>query len=201
MNCRPRLRQPGVDPHLARVDGRSAHLHEGDCPRYGRAPNPYCGSGGSPVAAAELVSSASAEPVTTEISAIQAIASALNGGPGAGAGRRHAHPAPPDLVHGGATVSDKFRSELIKLTIFFVVAVLITFSVFATLLDLKSIGFGPINVGQTQISYHAEFDNATGLEAGDTVRIAGVEVGKVNGVGLTNDNQAKVSFTARPTST
>jgi phospholipid/cholesterol/gamma-HCH transport system substrate-binding protein len=83
-------------------------------------------------------------------------------------------------------VSNRFRSELIKLVIFVVVAVLITLSVVATLLDLK--------IGQSSNGFHAVFTNASGLESGDTVRIAGVEVGKVNGVGLVGD-KAKVDFT------
>lgn len=84
-------------------------------------------------------------------------------------------------------VNPKLRSDLIKLTVFFVVAATITVSVVATLLDLK--------LGQPQTSYHALFSNASDLESGDTVRIAGVEVGKVTGVGLTADNYARVSFT------
>jgi phospholipid/cholesterol/gamma-HCH transport system substrate-binding protein len=83
-------------------------------------------------------------------------------------------------------VKKKFRSELIKLIVFLAVAVLITTSVVATLLDLK--------LGQPQTGLHAIFVNASGLEAGDTVRIAGVEVGKVNGVSL-KGYQAKVDFT------
>lgn len=84
-------------------------------------------------------------------------------------------------------VNRKLRSDLIKLIIFLVVSVTITVSVVATLLDLK--------LGQAQSSYHAIFANASDLEAGDVVRIAGVEVGKVNGVSVTADNQAKVDFT------
>lgn len=79
------------------------------------------------------------------------------------------------------------RSNLIKLAIFFVAAVVITLSVIATLLDLR--------LGQPETAYQAMFTNASGLESGDTVRIAGVEVGKVNGVTLTANNQAKVGFT------
>jgi phospholipid/cholesterol/gamma-HCH transport system substrate-binding protein len=79
-------------------------------------------------------------------------------------------------------VNRRYLSDLIKLVIFVVVAVIITISVVATLLDVKS---GP--------GYHAIFANATGLESGDTVRIAGVEVGKVNGVSLVGD-RAKVDF-------
>lgn len=77
----------------------------------------------------------------------------------------------------------RYLSDLIKLLIFVVVAVTITISVVATLLDVKS---GP--------GYHAIFTNATGLQAGDTVRIAGVEVGKVNGVSLFAGRYAKVDF-------
>ncbi|HET9731788.1 MAG TPA: MCE family protein [Acidimicrobiales bacterium] len=84
-------------------------------------------------------------------------------------------------------VNRKLRSDLIKLIIFLIVSVTITVSVVATLLDLK--------LGQPQSGYHAIFANATDLEAGDVVRIAGVEVGKVNGVTVTRDNQAKVDFT------
>lgn len=84
-------------------------------------------------------------------------------------------------------VNRKLRSDITKLIIFLVVAVTITVSVVATLLDLK--------LGQSQASYHAIFANATDLESGDVVRIAGVEVGKVNGVSVTKDNQAKVDFT------
>lgn len=83
-------------------------------------------------------------------------------------------------------MSNRFRSELIKLAVFVVVAVLITTSVFATLLDLK--------LGQPSNGYHAIFANALGLESGDTVRIAGVEVGKISGVSLDGD-RAKVDFT------
>lgn len=83
-------------------------------------------------------------------------------------------------------VNRKLRADLIKLIIFLVVAVTITTSVVATLLDLK--------VGQPETGYHAIFANATDLESGDVVRIAGVEVGKVNGVSITSDNHAKIDF-------
>lgn len=80
-----------------------------------------------------------------------------------------------------------FRANLIKLIIFVAVSVLITLSVVGTLLDLK--------IGQPQTSYHAIFSNATDLESGDVVRIAGVEVGKVSGVSVYRDTMAKVDFT------
>jgi phospholipid/cholesterol/gamma-HCH transport system substrate-binding protein len=80
-------------------------------------------------------------------------------------------------------VNRRYLSDLIKLAIFMVLAVIVTISVVATLLDVKS---GP--------GYHAIFSNATGLQSGDTVRIAGVEVGKINGVSLYQGHYAKVDF-------
>lgn len=82
------------------------------------------------------------------------------------------------------------RRELIKVIIFAVASVIVTVSVVATLLDLK--------LGQASGSYKAMFSNASGLQAGDTVRIAGIEVGKVNGVKLKGDN-AEVDFTVAKT--
>ncbi|MDQ6837525.1 MAG: MCE family protein [Actinomycetota bacterium] len=78
------------------------------------------------------------------------------------------------------------RGSLIKLSIFGFVAIVITLSVIATLLDLK--------IGQPSGSYHAMFTNASGLQTGDTVRVAGIEVGKVNKVQL-KGYQADVAFT------
>jgi len=83
-------------------------------------------------------------------------------------------------------VKRTFSPDVIKLAVFVVVAVVITMSVIATLLDLK--------LGQPSRGYHAIFTDVSGLESGDTVRIAGVEVGKVSSVGL-DDDQARVSFT------
>lgn len=79
------------------------------------------------------------------------------------------------------------RRSVIKLAIFAVVAVTVTVSVVATLLDLK--------LGQPQGSYQALFTNASGLQSGDTVRVAGIEVGKVKSVAL-KGYQAEVGFTA-----
>lgn len=83
-------------------------------------------------------------------------------------------------------VNPQLRRDLIKLIIFLIVSILITFSVVATLLDLKT--------GQPQTSYRAMFTNATDLESGDVVRIAGVEVGKVNSVSVTSNDEAEVNF-------
>lgn len=48
-------------------------------------------------------------------------------------------------------------------------------------------------------SYNAEFHNVSGLEDGNFVRIAGVEVGKVTGISLRRDGTAVVTFTADDT--
>lgn len=71
-----------------------------------------------------------------------------------------------------------------KVAVFSVVSVLITSVVVSSLLDVNS---------QPATGYLAEFSNASGLQPGDTVRIAGVEVGKVGAVTL-HDGHAQVSF-------
>jgi phospholipid/cholesterol/gamma-HCH transport system substrate-binding protein len=86
-------------------------------------------------------------------------------------------------------MSSKYRSELIKLAVFLVVAVVITISVIASLLDLK--------LGQSSASYKAVFISVNGLQSGDVVRIAGVEVGKVTGLSVDHRTYlATVHFTA-----
>jgi phospholipid/cholesterol/gamma-HCH transport system substrate-binding protein len=71
-----------------------------------------------------------------------------------------------------------------KVVIFTVVSVIITSIVISSLLDVNT---------RPATGYFAEFSNASGLQPGDTVRIAGVEVGKVSGVTL-QQNHANVSF-------
>jgi len=83
-----------------------------------------------------------------------------------------------------------------KLVAFAGLSALLTTVVVTSVLDLQV---------QPSRSYQAVFTNATGLQAGDTVRIAGVEVGKVSAVRLLQgagaarcgshaDNCALVSF-------
>jgi phospholipid/cholesterol/gamma-HCH transport system substrate-binding protein len=74
---------------------------------------------------------------------------------------------------------------IIKVVLFTAVSVLLTSVVFSSLLDVDS---------HSASGYTADFTNASGLQPGDTVRIAGVEVGKVNLVALVG-NHAQVSFT------
>lgn len=76
------------------------------------------------------------------------------------------------------------RSSLIKLTIFVVISLASTFVVISTLIN-------PVT-GATA-DYTAVLTEATGLVGGSDVQIAGVRVGRVQGVSLV-DNQAVVDF-------
>lgn len=61
---------------------------------------------------------------------------------------------------------------------------------FALIAAFGELRFDPKNV------YNAEFRNVSGLENGNFVRIAGVEVGKVEEISLQRDGTAVVSFSA-----
>jgi phospholipid/cholesterol/gamma-HCH transport system substrate-binding protein len=76
------------------------------------------------------------------------------------------------------------RGTVAKVIVFTIVSVIITSIVISSLLDVNT---------QPATGYFAEFSNASGLQPGDTVRIAGVEVGKVSAVTLQH-NHANVSF-------
>jgi phospholipid/cholesterol/gamma-HCH transport system substrate-binding protein len=83
----------------------------------------------------------------------------------------------------------KTTSALVKLVVFAVVTVLATGVLAATI--------GNIRLGGTT-TYHAMFTDATGLQTGDDVRIAGVRVGEVDGVGVAGRPSralARVTFT------
>lgn len=75
--------------------------------------------------------------------------------------------------------------DLTKLIIFFLVGALALVSLYATLSRNQS---GP------STEYSAAMANASGLESGDLVKIAGIRVGQVRDVAMTADNQVKVSF-------
>jgi len=72
-----------------------------------------------------------------------------------------------------------------RLTIFLAVCALALFALLAVFAQLRFDG--------EQI-YRAEFVNVTGLEAGNFVRIAGVEVGKVKNIQLRDDTTAEVEL-------
>ncbi|RDH78235.1 virulence factor Mce family protein [Mycolicibacterium moriokaense] len=80
------------------------------------------------------------------------------------------------------------RHDAWRLAVFLAVCLLGVFGLFAV--------FGQMRFGEKTHSYHAVFTNVTGLENGDFVRIAGVEVGKVSDVAIQPDATAVVEFTA-----
>ena len=85
-----------------------------------------------------------------------------------------------------ATERDRvFRATALKLGVFGTVMVL----VFAGLV----IVFGQFRGGSSG-DYSAIFTSASRLTAGSKVRIAGVEVGRVQSVAVTRDHQAKIGF-------
>jgi virulence factor Mce-like protein len=77
---------------------------------------------------------------------------------------------------------------LVKLVIFGLVTVLASYVLLTT---ITNAGFGD------QVTYRAQFSDVAGLVAGDEVRIAGVRVGQVTGIGLTDQQEeptAQVEF-------
>ena len=82
----------------------------------------------------------------------------------------------------------RLRHDALRLAVFLVVCLLGVFGLFAV--------FGNLRFGEETNTYRAEFTNVTGLEEGDFVRIAGVEVGQVKKVAIQPDTLALVDFTA-----
>jgi phospholipid/cholesterol/gamma-HCH transport system substrate-binding protein len=82
-------------------------------------------------------------------------------------------------------VRDKLGSAVWRLAIFAVVCVLGLFALLAIFAQLRF---------QKENTYQAEFANITGLENGNFVRIAGVEVGKVKHISLKRDATVVVAF-------
>lgn len=60
--------------------------------------------------------------------------------------------------------------------------------------------YGHANFGKVQ-TYNAEFANVSGLKKGNTVRVAGVEVGKVEDIVINADATVRVKFSADATVT
>jgi phospholipid/cholesterol/gamma-HCH transport system substrate-binding protein len=80
----------------------------------------------------------------------------------------------------------KTFSATVKLVVFMTVTTLATGLLVATI--------GNVGLGETR-EYHAVFSDATGLNTGDDVRIAGVEVGSVEEIELQSRDLARVTFT------
>ncbi|MGZ8818678.1 MAG: virulence factor Mce family protein [Mycobacterium sp.] len=85
-------------------------------------------------------------------------------------------------------MTTRIRHDAVRLAVFLVICLLGVFGLFAV--------FGEMRFGEATKGYRAEFTNVTGLENGDFVRIAGVEVGKVEKVAIQPDTTALVEFTA-----
>ena len=81
---------------------------------------------------------------------------------------------------------DNLPGAVWRLTVFLVVCAFGFFALVATFAQLR---FDDVR------SYNAVFSNVTGLIAGDFVRVAGVEVGKVKDIRITDDATALVVFT------
>ncbi|WP_374238416.1 virulence factor Mce family protein [Mycobacterium sp. PSTR-4-N] len=87
-----------------------------------------------------------------------------------------------------AGLTTRIRHDAWRLAVFLAVCLLGVFGLFAV--------FGQMRFGEKTHTYRAEFINVSGLEEGDFVRIAGVEVGRVDKVAIEPDTTAMVEFTA-----
>jgi len=79
--------------------------------------------------------------------------------------------------------------------------VIVKFGIFATIMSVLTVflffTFGQYRTGSTN-GYSAIFADASRLETGDTVRVAGVRVGTVTSVSLHTDEEVRVEFNANP---
>jgi phospholipid/cholesterol/gamma-HCH transport system substrate-binding protein len=81
------------------------------------------------------------------------------------------------------------KSTIVKVVFFTGASLIITSIVLFSLLDIEV---------HPTVGYSAEFSDVSGLQAGDTVRVAGVEVGKVGSVSV-QGKVASVSFSLQTT--
>src|ERR1700730_17815211 len=84
-------------------------------------------------------------------------------------------------------MKENLRGTVIGLSIF------LTFCLLAAFLLVSIFAQVPFGEGK---SYYAEFTNMSNLRQGKLVRIAGVEVGKVNKISINPDATVRVEFTA-----
>ena len=85
-----------------------------------------------------------------------------------------------------ALLDKKTSGDLVRLLVFIVVTTMLT--------GLLIVLIGNLNFASTR-DYKAVFTNATGVVKGDDVRVAGVKVGTVKDVEITERTRALVSFT------
>lgn len=81
------------------------------------------------------------------------------------------------------------RGTLFRLAVYVTVCAFFVLAVFAV--------FGQFRFGQRENVYNAIFASVSGLESGNFVRIAGVEVGKVKDISINDDGTVRVQFAAR----
>lgn len=86
----------------------------------------------------------------------------------------------------GRTAAKKARATLIKLSVFATAMILVLAGLIVVFSEFRSGDFE---------DYNAAFTDVSGLENGDKVRIAGVEVGRVDKIELVDGNTAEVAFT------
>jgi phospholipid/cholesterol/gamma-HCH transport system substrate-binding protein len=84
-------------------------------------------------------------------------------------------------------MTENLAGAIWRLLIFTLVCALGTFGLFMVFAQLRF---------QAENTYNAEFTDVSGLRAGNFVRIAGVEVGKVKHISINPDNLAVVEFSA-----
>jgi phospholipid/cholesterol/gamma-HCH transport system substrate-binding protein len=84
-------------------------------------------------------------------------------------------------------VRDNLAAAIWRLAIFVLVCGVATFGLFMVCAQLRF---------QSESTYNAEFTNVSGLKVGDFVRIAGVEVGKVQHISIRPDTVVNVKFSA-----
>src|ERR1700734_1880050 len=79
----------------------------------------------------------------------------------------------------------KLRGELWRLAVYAAICLLGTFLIFVTFPQLRF---------EKGLTYNAVFTNVSGLQNGNFVRIAGVEVGKVKKISVQRDATVRVEF-------
>jgi phospholipid/cholesterol/gamma-HCH transport system substrate-binding protein len=84
-------------------------------------------------------------------------------------------------------MKENLRGTIVGLSIFLTVCLLAAFLLLSV--------FGQIRFGKGK-TYYAEFTNVSNLRKGKLVRIAGVEVGKVEDISINPDATVRVGFTA-----
>src|SRR5277367_3452631 len=82
---------------------------------------------------------------------------------------------------------ENLRGALWRLAVYAIVCVIGAFGLIAVFAQLRF---------QSEKTYTAQFSNVSGLEGGNFVRIAGVEVGKVKKINIQPDSTVRVEFTA-----